>query len=126
MGKMIGRLMKWIDTNIVETIAPPFAIYYTSPGEVKPEEMVYDRGIPIKENVNGEGDIEIVDIPKYCAISAIHKCPYPTLPDAYMEVWEYLVKNDYEAIGTLKEVYYNDPKEVSPEELITEIQFPIK
>jgi len=39
---------------------------------------------------------------------------------------EYIMKNGYEIFGSPMEIYLNDPGEVSEDELLTEVQFPVR
>jgi len=38
---------------------------------------------------------------------------------------EYADKNGYDIVGPVTEVYLNDPSQVSPEEFLTEVRFPV-
>ena len=42
-----------------------------------------------------------------------------------MQIAEYAAKNGYDVVGPVTEVYLNDPNQVSPEELLTEVRFPV-
>jgi AraC family transcriptional regulator len=126
MGLVLEKLMKWVSEENVKVIGAPFSLYYTDPSMVEPDEMVYDMGIPIANDVEGNNDIKIKEIPKHTVISSIHKGKYTTLTETYMGIWQYIEENKYVPNGVPKEIYLNNPQEVSPEELLTEVQFPIK
>jgi effector-binding domain-containing protein len=38
---------------------------------------------------------------------------------------EYANNNGYDIVGPVTEVYLNDPSQASPEELLTEVRFPV-
>ena len=127
MGILIGKLMAWAENNKVQVTGPPFAIYYTSPKDTSPEEMVYDMGIPVSKDteLSEEGEIKVVDLLEHKVLSTMHKGSYNDLSKSYAEMAEYSIKNKYDVIGSPKEIYFNSPHEVSENELLTEIQFPV-
>ncbi|KZX15267.1 DNA gyrase inhibitor [Methanobrevibacter cuticularis] len=127
MGILLGKLMAWAEVNKIQLAGAPFAIYYTSPEKTAPEEMIYDMGIPVSKDteISEEGEIKIVDLLEHRVLFTMHKGSYKDLPNSYKEMVEYSIKNDYDIIGSPKEIYFNSPHEVPEEELLTEIQFPV-
>ncbi|WP_409201085.1 GyrI-like domain-containing protein [Methanobrevibacter sp. DSM 116169] len=126
MGDLMEKLMNYIIENNVNVIGAPFSLYYTDPSMVKPEDMVYDMGFPIAGEAKEEGEVKIKEIPKHNVISGIHKGEYTKLGETYMSIWNYITENKFEPNGIPKEIYLNSPTEVSPDELLTEVQFPIE
>jgi effector-binding domain-containing protein len=127
METLISKLTTWVEVNEVETIGYPFAIYYTSPGSVDDDKMIYDMGIPITNDskVDGNGEINIVELLEHRVIATVHKGSYSTINESYKEMVDYSIKNNYDIIGSPKEIYFNSPHEVPEEELKIEIQFPV-
>ena len=41
-------------------------------------------------------------------------------------LYEFIQENGYEMIGPMMDVYLSDPEKVGPEDILTEIQAPIK
>ncbi len=127
MGILLGKLMAWAEVNEIEVIGPPFAIYYTSPENTAPENMIYDMGIQVTKDTDliEKEEINVVDLLEHRVLSIVHNGSYKNLPKSYKEMVEYSIKNNYDIIGFPKEVYFNSPHEVPEEELVTEIQFPV-
>ena len=127
MGILLGKLMAWAENNKIQVTGAPFAIYYTSPENTAPEEMVYDMGIPVSEKaeLSEKGEIIVVDLLEHRVLYTKHKGSYKDLPKSYKEMVDYSIKNNYDIVGSPKEIYFNSPHEVSEEELLTEIQFPV-
>jgi effector-binding domain-containing protein len=65
-------------------------------------------------------------LPAANVVSAIHKGPYEEVGVAYTRLFEYIKNNDLKAAGPSRSLYLNDPNEVSEEELLTEVQIPVK
>jgi len=127
MRILIEKLMRWAGANKVQITGAPFAIYYTSPENTTPKEMVYDIGIPVSKEVelSEEEDIIVVELLKHRVLSTTHRGSYKCLSNTYKEMVEYSVKNNYDIIGSPKEIYFNRLYEVPNGELLTEIQFPV-
>ena len=127
MGILLAKLMGWAEANEIQVTGPPFAIYYTSPQNTAPEEMVYDMGIKVSEDteLSDEGEIRVVELLAHTALSIVHKGSYKDLANSYKEMVDYSIENNYDIIGSPKEIYFNSPHEVQEEELLTEIQFPV-
>jgi effector-binding domain-containing protein len=127
MEILISKLTTWVDVNEVKVTGPPFAIYYTLPGSVDDDKMVYDMGIPLANNseLEEENEINIVELLEHRVLATIHKGPYSTLNKSYKAMVDYSIENNYDIIGSPKEIYFNSPHEVPKEELLTEIQFPV-
>ena len=56
----------------------------------------------------------------------VHKGPYSQLGEVFMKIAKWAPDNGYEVIGPLGTVYYSEAGSVPDEELITEIQIPIR
>lgn len=125
IGVLIEDIAYWAGANKVKITGPPFAIYYSNPQSVPPEEFKYDVGFPIEGEVSGTDKIMIVTIPEHRVVYAMHKGPYSTLSQVYDSMVEFVLANNYDVIGSPKEIYINNPEEVPASELLTEIQFPV-
>ena len=80
----------------------------------------YDGDLKIQE-----GKLGYKEIPEHSVLAAVHKGPYNNVGPVIHALAEYAAKNGYDIVGPLTEVYLNDPKQVSPEELLTEVRFPV-
>jgi len=127
MGILLGKLLAWAEINEIQVTGAPFAIYYTMPENTAAEEMIYDMGIPVSQEVelSDEDEIKVVELIEHRVLSIVHKGSYNNLPNSYKEMVEYSIKNNYDIIGSPKEIYFNSPHDVPEEELLTEIQFPV-
>lgn len=125
MGDIIGELINELMNKGLKITGPPFVAYYTSPMEVTPEKMEYDVGIPFQGELKGEGKISVKILPEHQVLSTIYQGPYVGVGSTYGMIMEHIFKKGYHIIGVPRETYLNNPGEVSENELLTEIQFPI-
>ena len=56
----------------------------------------------------------------------VHKGPYEDCGTTYEQLFTWLAQNHVKVTGPTREVYLNDPNEVSPEDILTEIYVPIE
>ncbi|MDR2830132.1 MAG: GyrI-like domain-containing protein [Methanobrevibacter sp.] len=132
MDILIAHLMTWCEFENVKVKGYPFSIYYTSPKNTNPNEMIYDIGIEVNEDTEltghehgSTGRIQVVELLSHKVLYKIHKGSYETLDKSYKELASHAIENNYDIIGSPKEIYLNSPHEVKKEELLIEIQFPV-
>ena len=111
--------------NKVQFTGPPIALYYDK--EYKDSDVDMEVAIPIASDVPEKNGITVRELPGYEQVaSTMHKGRYDTIKDAYQAMFKWIEDNGYNIIGPDREIYMTDPKEVkSPEENVTELQFPI-
>ncbi|MDR0913207.1 MAG: GyrI-like domain-containing protein [Methanobrevibacter sp.] len=122
---LISQLMGWAEANKIKITGAPFAIYYSMPKNIKTDEIPYDIGVPINSNIEDTDKIKIVELLEHKVLSIVHKGSYDKLKNSYSQMIKYSLENNYDIIGSPKEIYLNNPHVVAEEELLTEIQFPV-
>lgn len=116
MGEAFGRLFGWIGGNGYVPAGPPAGIYHSNPHQVAAEELLWDIYCPIGGDVSPSG----ADV-----AATIHKGPYEQVAPTYGALAEWIMSNGYEIAGPPEEVYLSDPGSTPPEELLTEVRFPV-
>jgi effector-binding domain-containing protein len=101
---------------------PPFAAYYN----MDIEALDVEGGFPVSNVLSGEGDVEAREIPAGLAATCVHVGPYATMQESYEELTAWMESEGLESTGIVYEFYLNDPTSTPPEELETEIVFPLK
>lgn len=67
-----------------------------------------------------------IEVPAQLVASTVHRGPYDELASAYHTLTGRIAEHGHQAAGPPRELYLNDPGEVPPEELLTEVQWPIE
>jgi effector-binding domain-containing protein len=129
IGRLIGKLCEMLarpvnQKNLVKVSGPCMAIYYDE--EYKENEADIEVAIPITGRIEVEEGMEIKNLPPIRVLAVVHKGSYDTLILTYREIWEYMAIKGMELAGPGRELYLNDPCKTAPEDLLTEIQLPIK
>lgn len=112
-------LFKRIQEQQLTITAPPMVRFHSS--EFTTLGMDTEFAIPIKECVTGTYDFE----PGLCMKTTLHGS-YSELASIYTKQITWAEKEGYENRGALFEVYVKDPSEVSNDDLITEVYYPVK
>ena len=71
-------------------------------------------------------EMEIKTTPPQLVAYTVHKGPYSHLGEVFMRVAKWARENGYEIAGPPRTIYYSEAGSVPDEELITEVQIPIR
>jgi effector-binding domain-containing protein len=95
--------------------------------EYKEEDALMEVAVPITGRVTvTDPEMEVRNLQPMKVVSLINKGPYETVGQAYSRLHEYMMAQGHEYAGPVMELYLSDPQKVPPEEILTEIQAPIK
>ena len=123
---LISKIMGWIEAEEIEVLSEPFVVYYSPRHEVGQGDAVFDVGIDLKQDQDEKDIIRVVDMLEHKVLSGIHKGATDDILDTYAKLVDVAQKNNYDIIGSPKEVlvksFHNCDNE---KEFITEIQLPI-
>lgn len=81
--------------------------------------------IPIEEKITETEDIKFYELPGGRMARVIYKGPYESSGPSYEKLFGWIEENGKRLTGPIREAYLNDPREVIPEEILTEIYAPI-
>lgn len=74
----------------------------------------------------GDPNIEIKKLPAVRVLSAVHKGSHELLHVTYKDLFDYMAKDGLEFQAPARELFLNNPHDRAEEELMTEIQLPVK
>ena len=130
IGETFGRLYHWIGEKGYVPAGPPIGVYFNAPGQVPDEELLWELRSPIAGDVAPSGPDEqglgVKKVEGAEVASTMHKGPYDQVGATYGALAGWIAENGYQIIGPGEEVYLSDPDKTPPEELLTEIRFPVK
>lgn len=129
---MLPRIFKFaFSKNIPITGYPVFLCHEITHEEVQKadidENADIEVAVPISgtlEITNSEG-IRAYELSGGKMAKIIHKGPYEECSQTYEKLFSWFAEKGIRITGPIREVYFNDPREVSPEEILTEIYAPI-
>ncbi|NMB78228.1 MAG: transcriptional regulator [Methanomicrobiales archaeon] len=80
---------------------------------------------PVAGPATGSGDIRRYTLPGGRMVHTVHKGPYETCEPTYLAAFAWMQERGLSVTGPIREMYPNDPLEVPPEEIVTEIFIPV-
>ncbi len=109
---------------------PPVSVYrQTTVAEVEQAEASGDADLevafPVSNRVKPEGDVQYYELPGGRFAKVLHHGPYEGCTGTYERLFAWLAERGLAITGPIREYYLNDPSEVAPEEILTEIHAPI-
>ncbi len=122
----LNILMEWVETEEIKADGDPFIVYFSPRHEVNQGDVVYDVSIPVKDDPDETDRIRVLDMIENKVLAGTHFGSNDTIMDTYAKLVEVAQANNYDIIGSPKEVlikgFHNCD---NPDEYITEIQLPI-
>jgi effector-binding domain-containing protein len=101
---------------------PPYAAYYN----MDMTDLDLEAGVPVTRAMPGNGEICAGELPGGRAATCLYTGPYHRLEEGYNALSDWIQENRYETTGVAYEFYLNSPVETPPEELQTEIVYPLR
>ncbi|MGN4125617.1 MerR family transcriptional regulator [Lysinibacillus sphaericus] len=119
-GKYFSTLYEKIAIENLTMLSMPMTFYHST--EFNPTGNDTEFAIPVKEVVKGTRDL-----PGCLCAKSVLKGAYPELTSVYANLMTWIENEGYELVKSPYEVYITDPSEATtPEDMITEVYFPVK
>ena len=130
ISEAFGKLYGWIGEKRYIPAGPPMGVYFNAPEQVPTEELLWEIRSPIAGDVTPSGPDErglgIKSVERAEVAATIHKGPYDQVGATYGALAGWIAEKGYTIVGPPEEVYLSDPGKTPPEELLTEVRFPVK
>ncbi|MGA2533976.1 MAG: GyrI-like domain-containing protein [Candidatus Aminicenantales bacterium] len=128
VSDVITQLMQAVQVqNLFPLVRGPMVgVYYNSPAQVKPEELLWEVGFPVTEQAAPKAPLEKKTWNYKTVAEALHSGPYAKAGETIQRLMTWIGANGYVVDGPVLERYMNNPMQVKPEELRTEIWIPVR
>jgi effector-binding domain-containing protein len=132
---LIPELLMNIFSHVLETKAtvtgPPFFLCHKTPPVAVQEATekgtaVVEVAWPVHGPVKGTKEITAYVLPGGRMAHVVHKGPYETCEPTYRALFAWIEEKGLTICGPIREACPNDPREVPPEEIITDIYVPVR
>ncbi len=120
-GKAFGAIMQYLGELGEQPTGMPYAAYYN----MDMQNLDVEIGFPVARKIPGKAEIQPSEFPGGKLASVMHIGPYDQVGPAYDALTQWVKENGYEATGVAYELYYSEP-DTPPQEIRTEIVFPLK
>jgi effector-binding domain-containing protein len=126
-GEGYAEIMEQAGKAGIQPTGGPYALYLNEDMSNLQIEFGFPIAVPLDKQSTGiDGRVEAGVLPGGKTVVGMHEGPYETIEETYNTLMAYVKKQGMEPTGISYEVYLNDPRETPPEELKTEIYFPVK
>jgi effector-binding domain-containing protein len=126
VGEIIQEIVSPDNQRNMARMSGP-VMYICHDTEFKEGEGDFEIGVPITGRITIQSSkIELKNIPGGRVVSAIYAGAYKEIAQGYMRTYDYAFREGHEIRGPTMELYLNNPQETPEEDLLTEIQIPIK
>lgn len=125
-----GQLYGWIGQKGYVPSGPPMGVYFNAPGRVPEDQLVWELRSPIAGKVNPGGPdkdgLGVKHVSGAKVAATMHKGAFETVAKTYELLVGWIMQNGYDIAGPSEEVYLSDPSQTPPEEMLTEVRFPVR
>lgn len=130
LPRVVGEIFLWMRENGYQPAGPPVGVFYSSPFGVPPEELRWEMQIPLQDAAVEEQEPTetapgIKTVPVRTVVTTIHEGSYERAPLVYQALFGWLAARGFRMAGPPEEVYLSDPTATPPDEIRTEIRFPV-
>jgi len=125
-ANLIPKMFEHAIANGLEITGPPIFLCHELTMEeveraVRENSADLEVALPVSGNVRETDEISSYVLPRVKMVKTVHKGPYEKVGETYNRLFEWMAKNGRETKGPYREYYLNDPREVPPEEILTEV-----
>ncbi len=100
-------------------------IYYNSPADTKPADLEWEVGFPVAEGTKALPPLAVKTWKYMSGAVAVHKGAYAKAGDTIQKLMTWIGEKGFVVAGPTLERYLNNPMQVKPEDLLTEIWIPV-
>ncbi len=122
LGKAYGAIGQYLGQLGEQPAGAPYAAYFNW----DMSNLEVEIGFPVSSSLPDKDEIKAAELPGGKLARCLYTGPYKEIEPAYNALTAWVKEHGYEATGVSYEFYLNDPGEVSPSELLTQIVFPLK
>jgi len=129
IGAKFEKICAWAgQRNLFGPETKVLGIYYDDPDVTPVEQRRSQAAVTVGENVEGDGEVTVSELAGGSYAVARHKGCYSKLIDTYRWIYGQWLPTSGREPGDQPcfEVYLNNPQEVKPEELETDVYVPLK
>jgi len=122
----INDLMAAVQEQSVVPAGPMIGIYYDDPEVTPVEELSWEVGFQVAEGTEVQEPLMLKKWEFTKVVKAMHVGPYEETANMYADIFKFMEDKGLTQAGPVMERFLDNPEEVTPEELKTEIWIPVQ
>lgn len=119
-----GALWQGLTGAELTPVGPPLLVYLDEIDEETEGEV--EICVPVDRAWDGASALYTRELEGGTMAAAVHRGPYEEIGSAYHALSDWVTQAGHTFAGPPRETYLNDPRTVSPEELLTRVEFPVE
>ncbi len=124
LGPLFGQLavyagQKGLEFNMV-------GLYYDDPATVPAESLRCELGIQVDEGFEPDSGYLVKEIPPHKVVYAVMRGAYDRIAMEYPTIMKWMGEKGLKIAGPITEIYLEGGPDVPPEQLVTEVRFPVE
>lgn len=121
LGESYGKIAAYLGELGANPVGAPFTAYYN----MDMQDLDIEIGFPVTHTLPSRGEIQASEMPAGKYAACLYTGPYQDIGPAYEALTKFVQENGVQPSGVAYEYYLNDPTETPPQELMTQIVFPL-
>ena len=121
-GQTFGAIMQYLGELGEYPVGAPFGAYYN----MDMQDLDIAIGFPVSKPLPDRGEIKSGALPAGKIAVTLHIGPYDAIAPAYEALTQYMQANGCTPSGIAYEFYLSDPQTTPPDQIQTQIMFPLK
>jgi AraC family transcriptional regulator len=126
MEKSVQTFMAEFFKQGLAPAGPFIGVYFNDPRQVKPEELKWNIGFQVSKDANIQPPLKKAEFKHKTIAVYLHIGPYEKMNQAYEKVFKYAEDKGYKTLWPTYDKFLNNPMQVKPEELKTEVIVPLE
>jgi effector-binding domain-containing protein len=120
-GKTFAAIAQYLAGIGEEPAGPPYAAYYN----MDMQDLDVEIGFSVAKPLPSKGEIQSGQIPGGKFAACLYTGPYSDIEPVYTALSAWIKEQDLVVTGVAYELYLNDPAHTPPQQLQTQILFPL-
>jgi effector-binding domain-containing protein len=121
LGKAYGTIAQYIGAMGKAPAGAPYVGYFN----MDMQNLDMEIGFPVAQGIPGNSEVQPSEIPAGKYAACLYTGPYGEIEAGYNALMDWMHQQGYKEPGTSYELYLNDPAQTAPQDLQTEILFPL-
>mgnify|MGYP001046615897 CR=1 FL=1 len=122
----VTDLMAAVQEQGIIPAGPMIGIYYDDPEITPVEELSWEVGFQVAEGTEVQEPLMLKKWEFTKVVKAVHVGPYEETANMYADIFKFMAEKGLTQAGPVMERFLDNPEEVAPEELKTEIWIPVQ
>jgi effector-binding domain-containing protein len=128
LGKAVEQISRSLKEKNVKIEDAAMGLLYEDPKSIDLQKAQLEVCLPISGKIKGGGELKSKELEKGAYVCITHSGPIEKLPDTYNTILKWIEENGYRIATPTREVYQKGVGEAggTPQDVLIEIQFPVK